>query len=81
MAAIARTQEGKVRRNAAGGGRLLGLLAAPVLALAAALAGLAFVLLLPLCGLASTLQGVAEWAWTLAKDLGRGRRHARATRT
>ncbi len=44
---------------------------APIAALAAALAGLVFVILLPICGVASVLQGAASAAWDLARRLAR----------
>jgi hypothetical protein len=69
------------RHDAALGRRAAALAAAPLVALAAAVAGLVYVFLLPVCGLASVVQGLASSGWALAKDLARGHRPARATRT
>jgi hypothetical protein len=56
-------------------------LAAPIVALAAALASILYLFLLPVCGLASVAQGIATGGWRLAKDLVRGARRAHETRT
>jgi hypothetical protein len=69
------------RQDAAGLRRVLSLLAAPLVAVAAAVAGLCYVFLLPVCGLASVVQGLASSGWALAKDLAHGRRPAATTRT
>lgn len=42
---------------------LLRLLLAPLVALAAALSGALFVLLLPICGIASIAEGIARASW------------------
>jgi hypothetical protein len=36
--------------------------------LGAALAGLLFAVLLPICGIASIAEGLARWCWDLARD-------------
>lgn len=59
---------GHVRRGAAFG--VGPLLAVPV-AIAAALAGLVFLLLLPLCGIASVAQAAAAAGWAFAKRVAR----------
>ncbi len=69
------------RQDAAPLRRIALLLAAPLVALGAAVAGLVYVFLLPVCGLASVVQGLASSGWSLAKDLAHGRRPAGATRT
>jgi hypothetical protein len=50
----------------------------PLAALAAALAGLLYVLLLPVCGIASVLEGIATTAWSLVRAGAQG--HAAARR-
>jgi hypothetical protein len=47
----------------------LGFLAAPLVALAAALAAAVFVVLLPICGIASLAEGFARAAWDAARAL------------
>ncbi len=59
---------GGVRRIAASPRRWWRVALAPLLLLAAALAGLLFVILLPICGLASIAQGAASAAWDLARE-------------
>jgi hypothetical protein len=50
---------------------------APLAAILAALAGLLFVLLLPICGIASIAEGIARTCWSAARDpLARGGRGA-----
>ena len=47
----------------------------------AALAGLLYAILLPVCGLATVAAGLATSGWQAAKDLARGRRTSHETRT
>jgi hypothetical protein len=51
-----------------------GMIVAPAVALAAALAGIVFVLLLPVCGIASLAEGFAKAAWDAARSLVQVRR-------
>lgn len=69
------------RRYAAGWLRLAGALVAPLVAVVAALAGLLYAILLPVCGLASVAAGLATSGWQAAKDLAHGRRPSHETRT
>jgi hypothetical protein len=52
----------------------MGFLAAPIVALAAGLAGAVFVVLLPICGIASLAEGFAKAAWDAARGLVLARR-------
>jgi hypothetical protein len=45
------------------------LVAAPLVAIAAALAGVVFVVLLPICGIASLAEGFAKAAWDATRAL------------
>ena len=47
---------------------VLRLLAAPLALAAAALAGLLFAVLLPICGIATISEGIARSAWRFARD-------------
>ncbi len=51
------------RKIARPAGTLARLLAAPFVAAAAALSGLLFVILLPICGIASIAEGIARASW------------------
>lgn len=66
MAPRAPRSAGRVRRPAAFG---FGPALAPLVAIGAALAGLLFLILLPICGVASIAQAVAAAGWDLAKRL------------
>jgi hypothetical protein len=57
------------------------MLAAPFVLVAAALAGILFLILLPVCGLASIAEGIASAAWRLSRDLVSGRRRPHPSRT
>ncbi len=46
----------------------LRLIVAPFVAIAAALAGLVFVVLLPICGIASIAEAVAQGSWRFLRD-------------
>ncbi len=61
--------EGPVRRSAtARAASVVRLAAAPFAALAAALGGLVFVVLLPICGIASIAEAVAKVSWAFVRD-------------
>ena len=58
-----------VRRSAARGAVLLvRLIVAPFVALAAAVAGLLFAALLPICGIATISEGIAKAAWRFVRE-------------
>jgi hypothetical protein len=48
--------------------RIARVLVAPLVLACAAVTGLAFVILLPVCGIASILEGLTRTAWCFAKD-------------
>jgi hypothetical protein len=58
----------------------LRLIVAPFAAAAAALAGLAFAVLLPICGIATICEGIAKASWRLARDAFARRPHLPARR-
>jgi hypothetical protein len=66
-----------MRQSVAAAGRRLGRVAlAPIVALAGALAGLVYLVLLPICGIASIAGAAAQGAWAFVRDacaLARGR--------
>lgn len=73
--------EGGVRRSAAPhGGSIVRLAAAPFAALAAGLAGLLFVVLLPVCGIASIAGAVATASWTFVCEAFAGARRRAGSR-
>jgi hypothetical protein len=61
-------------------GRVGRLLVAPFAAALAALAGLAWVLLLPVCGIASIANAVAQASWAAVREAVRGVRERTAQR-
>jgi hypothetical protein len=73
---------GELRQQVArGGARFLRLALAPFAALAAAAAGLVYVILLPICGIASIAASVARASWAAAREAIAAMRHAHAPRT
>ncbi|HEY6004817.1 MAG TPA: hypothetical protein VIV57_18215 [Anaeromyxobacter sp.] len=61
-------------------GRTTALLLAPFAAALAAIAGLAYVLLLPVCGIASIASAVAHASWAVLREAFRGARERTAPR-
>ena len=62
-------------------GSLVRILLAPFAALVAAVAGLVFVLLLPICGIASIASAAAQASWGLVRQVLRGARRRAAPRS
>lgn len=58
-----------VRQSAARPAKIaLRLIAAPIVVLAAAVAGLVFALLLPICGIATISEGIAKASWRFVRE-------------
>lgn len=70
-----------LRRSAAPrAASIVRLAAAPFAVLAAALAGLVFVVLLPVCGIASIAEGLAKGSWAFVREALAGARRRAGTR-
>ncbi len=70
-----------VRPSAAGVTALVvRLIVAPFALLAAALAGIVFAVLLPICGIATICEGIAGTAWAFVREALARRPHPRARR-
>lgn len=65
----ARGGSAPVRQSAARPARIaLRLIAAPIVCVAAALAGLVFAVLLPICGIATICEGIAKASWRFVRE-------------
>ncbi len=63
------SHHGPVRRSAARGAPwVLRLIAAPFAAVAAAIAGIVFVVLLPICGIATICEGIVRTSWRFVRE-------------
>lgn len=75
------TASGTLRRTVAQRGLLVGrIVLAPFALVAAAVAGLLFVILLPICGIASVAEATAKSSWLLVRDTFRRPRAAESHR-
>ena len=81
VASMPTDPERPLRQSAARGWRMIGrLVLAPFALAAAAAAGLVFVILLPVCGIASVAEATAKSSWALVRDAFRRPRAAESRR-
>ena len=70
-------EQRRLRKSGPHGARSMGrLLLVPLALLAAALAGVVFVILLPICGIASIAEAAAKSSWAFVRDAFRHPREA-----